>query len=103
MKEVILSHDSEALLCLVPHEVAEDLEKYCFDFAVNWVWKGPEKERFLRPFGEGLMGVCFGAEDFIDYLARHAFPDRPAGVVRGLGCYDYEIPAEFDHLPRYNF
>ena len=103
MKEVILSHDSEAVIYLVPDEVADNLEKYCWDFAANWVWHGPEKEKFLRPFEEGIMGAVFGAPDFIDYLTRHAFPDEPSSRVKGLGCYDYEIPVEYAHLPRYNF
>ena len=56
MKEVILSHDSEAKIYLVPDEVADNLDKYCWDFAANWVWHGPENAKFLREIGNGQMG-----------------------------------------------
>ena len=78
MKEVILSHDSEAMLCLVPAEVADNLDEYCLEF-------------------------MFGTAEFIDYLNRWAFPDFQSKIVRGLGCYDYEIPMEYQKLPRHNF
>lgn len=103
MKEVILSHDSEATIYLVPAEVAADLDKYCWDFAANWVWHGPENGKFLKHFGDNQLGAFFGAPDFIDYLNKLAFPDYKSKLVRGLGCYDYEIPEEYQRYPRYNF
>ena len=103
MKEVILSHDSEATIYLVPAEVAADLDKYCWDFAANWVWHGPENGKFLKHFGDNQLGAFFGAPDFIDYLNKWAFPDYKSKLVRGLGCYDYEIPEEYQRYPRYNF
>ena len=33
MKPVLLSHDSEVLLCSVPAEVAEDQAAYCLRFS----------------------------------------------------------------------
>ena len=89
MKQVILSHDSEAMLYLVPDEIADNLDRYCWDFAADWVWNGPEKERFLHKLKDGNFGVVFGAPDFIDYLNAYLFPDRPSVLLRGLGCYDY--------------
>ena len=53
MKEVILSHDSEATIYLVPDKVADNLDKYCWDFAANWVWHGPENAKFLHEIGNG--------------------------------------------------
>ena len=103
MKEVILSHDSEATIYIVPDEVADNLDKYCWDFAADWVWHGPEKNRFLHEFGNGHFGVVFGAPDFIDYLNRWAFPEQHSQLVMGLGCYDYEIPDEYKEYPKYNF
>ena len=103
MAEVILSHDSEAMLYSVPAEVAANLSKYCWDFAANWVWHGPENGKFLRSFGEGQLGAVFGAPDFIDYLNRWAFPECESKLIKGLGCYDYEIPEEYQHYPQYNF
>ena len=103
MREVILSHDSEAVLYSVPAEVAAYLEEYCWDFAANWVWHGPENGRFLKPFGQGQLGAVFGAPDFIDYLNKWAFPDRESKRVKGLGCDFCELPEEYQRFPRYNF
>ena len=103
MAEVILSHDSEAMLYLVPAEVAANLDEYCADFAANWVWHGPENGKFLRSFGEGQLGAVFGAPDFIDYLNNWAFPVCESKLIKGLGCYDYEIPPQYQSYPKYNF
>lgn len=103
MAEVILSHDSEAMLYLVPAQVASNLDKYCLDFAANWVWHGPENGKFLRSFGGSQLGAVFGAPDFIDYLNRWVFPECESKLVKGLGCYNYEIPPEYQGYPQYNF
>lgn len=103
MAEVILSHDSEAVLYAVPAEVAANLSEYCWEFAASWVWNGPENHRFLRQTPGGQYGALFGAEDFIDYLNRWAFPEYESKRIRGLGCWDYEVPEEYRHYPRYNF
>jgi len=103
MAEVILSHDSEAMLYWVPAEVAANLSDYCWDFAASWVWHGPENRKFLRQTPSGQYGVVFGAPDFIDYLNRWAFPDCESKLIKGLGCYGYEVPPEYQHYPQYNF
>lgn len=103
MTEVILSHDGEAMIYLVPAEVAADLDQYCWDFAANWVWHGPENAKFLKNFGDNQLGAVFGAPDFIEYLNKWAFPDYESKLVKGLGCFDYEIPEEYQNYPRYNF
>lgn len=102
MKEVILSHDSEAKIYLVPDEVADNLAKYCWDFAADWVWHGPENKRFLKDI-RGLTCAIFGDADFIDYLNRWAFPEQQSILIKGLGCYDYEVPEEYKDYPQYNF
>ena len=102
-KEIILSHDGEALLCRVPAEVADNLDRFCLEFADAWVWHGPENGRFLQPMDDCLVGAVFGAADFIDYLNRWAFPGEDAAILRGLGCFFDQIPAEYGDLPRYNF
>lgn len=33
---------------LLLDEVAEDLESYCLDFAVGWVWKDPNGAKLLK-------------------------------------------------------
>lgn len=103
MAEVILSRDSEAMLYLVPVKVAANLDKYCWDFAANWVWHGPENGKFLQKTRSGQYGAVFGAPDLIDYLNRWAFPECESKLIKGLGCYDYEIPPEYQSYPRYNF
>ena len=103
MSEVILSHDSEAILYAVPAEVAANLDQYCWDFAANWVWHGPENGKFLHKLPNGQYGAMFGAEDFIDYLNRWAFPESESRQIKALGCYGYELPSEYQHYPCYNF
>jgi len=103
LKEVILSHDSEAKIYIVPDEVADNLDQYCWDFAANWVWNGPENRRFLIDCGDGRLGALFGAPDFIEYLNRWVFPEQQSRLIRGLGCYNYEIPEEYKDYPMYNF
>jgi len=103
MTEVILSHDSEAKIYLVPEEVAANLYEFCGDFAANWVWHGSENAKFLHNMKNGQIGAIFGAEDFIDYLNRWVFPGKQSRLVKGLGCYAYEIPEEYKDYPKYNF
>ena len=103
MEDVLLSHDSGMMLCRVPSEVAHNLDSFCLDFASSWVWHGPENGRFLRPFGEEMVGAVFGTADFIDYLNRWIFPEERSRIIRELGCFADEPPAEYVDLPRYNF
>lgn len=102
MKEVILSHDSEATIYLVPDEVADNLDKYCWEFAADWLWKSPHAKRY-HEISSGIEIVRYGAPDFIEYLNEWVFPDQPSMLVRGLGCYSYEIPEKYRNYPRYNF
>ena len=103
MTEVILSHDSEAVLYSVPAEVAANLSEYCWNFAASWVWNGPENWKFLRQIRSSQYCAVFGAPDFIDYLNRWAFPECESKLVKGLGCYNDEIPEQYRHYPQYNF
>ena len=101
MEEVILSHDSELMLYSVPAEVAAYLDEYCMNFAANWVWHGPENKKYLHNFGDGQLGAVFGADDFIDYLNRWEFPDKPSKRIKNLGCF--ELPDEYRNHPHFNF
>lgn len=103
MAQVILSHDSEAVIYRVPAEVAANLDVFCWEFAANWVWNGPENGKYLRKISENQYGAVFGAPDFIDWLNRWEFPGQDSRAVKALGCYDDEIPREYSHLPKYNF
>ena len=104
MKEVILSHDSKALLYLVPEEVAEQLEDYCMDFACRWIWEDPRGAALLQEIN-GHPCAVYGSQDFIDYLNRWVFPERPSCLVRELDFYGYEeeFPQEYRRYPRFNF
>lgn len=102
MKEVILSHDSEAVIYSVPDVVADNLINVCQDFAINWVWHSGDNSKYLQLINNQYVAV-FGAEDFIDYLNNHLYPEHKSVEVKRLGCYDYEIPDEYKHLPRFNF
>lgn len=102
MKEVILSSDNEAKIYLVLDEVANNLEKYCLDFAKNWLWKSPHAAKY-RKESKGYTVVSYDAVDFIDYLNKWIFPMQPSILVRGLGCYHYEIPKEYTNYPQFNF
>jgi len=103
MAEVILSHDSEPVIYSVPVAVAADLERYCMEFASDWVWHGPENGKYLRKCGENQYGVVFDAPDFIDYLNKWVFPEQKSKPVRGLGCDTDKIPDEYWNYPRFNF
>lgn len=52
---------------------------------------------------EVCLGAMFDSSDFIDYLNKWAFPEQQSKEVKGLGCYDYEIPEEYKSYPKYNF
>lgn len=102
MRQVILSADGEAMLYSVPDAVAERLEEYCMDFCTRWLWQSPEAEKY-RQTVNGVTGVCYTEADFVEYLNTCLFPDRPAVLVRGLGCPFYDIPGQYRDLPRFNF
>lgn len=102
MEEVLLSADDKVKLYSVPAEVAHDLTKYCLEFANDWVWHGSESAKYLKKHKDQYV-AHFNAADFIDYLNRWVFPDRPATLVKELDCYDYELPEEYRGYPKFNF
>ena len=102
MQEVLLSADDKVKLYSVPAEVAHDLTKYCLDFATDWIWHGSESAKYLKKHKDQYVAY-FNATDFIDYLNRWVFPDRPSTLVKELDCYDYELPEEYRGYPRFNF
>lgn len=102
MREVLLSADDKVKLYSVPAEVAHDLSKYCLDFATDWIWRGSESAKFLKKHKDQYV-AHYDEADFIDYLNRWAFPERPSTLIRELDCYDYELPEEYREYPRFNF
>ena len=69
MKEVVLSADNNVKLYSVPAVVAENLGKYCWDFAAAWVWHGPESGKYLK-LHENQYVAHFNEDHFIEYLNR---------------------------------
>ena len=59
--------------------------------------------KLLHKLPNGQYGAMFGAEDFIDYLNRWAFPESESRQIKALGCCGYELPEAYQHYPRYNF
>ena len=49
---------------------------------------------------DGEVCVCYGEEDFIEYLNTYIFPDQPSIFVKNLG---FKIPKQYQHLPYFNF
>lgn len=99
MKEIILSADGESAVYLVPDTVADNLREYCFEF-VNWLEQSPDAE----PFRTGA-GVCYNETDFIEYLNKYVFPDRPSTLIKDLGWTKLgkDLPSEYKSHPYFNF
>lgn len=102
MRQVLLSHDGPVQVYLVPDEVAENLEQYCWEFSGNWIWHNPNGAKLLKEVN-GMQVAFYGAPDFIDYLNEWVFPQQPSKLVAQLDCYDDEIPEEYKDCPQYNF
>lgn len=102
MKEILISHDDKVLMYSVPDEVADNLDEYCWEFAANWIWKDPNGAKLLKEI-KGTKVAVYGAPDFIDYLNEWVFPKQKSEFIKQLDYYDYELPAEYEKYPRYNF
>lgn len=102
MKEVLLSHDSEMELYLVPDDVAEHLRQYCMEFS-TWIWESPNAAKLRVDLGNGEQGAMYGSEDFIDYLNEWVFPDQPSRLLNVLDFYPDAIPSEYQNHPCFNF
>lgn len=102
MKKVLLSHDSKVMMYSVPDEVAANLEKYCLEFSVDWIWKNPNGAKLLKEI-RGQKVAVYGATDFIEYLNEWVFPNQPSVLLEALDFYDYEVPEEYKKYPQFNF
>lgn len=98
MKKIILSHDSDSLIYSVPDIVAENLDKYCLKF-LKWLHIYKPKKYWKN----GVM--CFGSDDFIDYLNENLFPNEPSKFLVNIGWTDEgkKIPQEYKDLSYFNF
>lgn len=102
MAEVILSADDKAKVYSVPAEVAHNLQKYCLEFATDWVWHGSESAKYLKKHNNQYVAV-FNASDFIDYLNDWVFQSQSSTLLKELDYFDYELPEEYQKYPRFNF
>ena len=103
MKKVLLSHDGKMKMYLVPDDVADNLRKYCMDFAFDWIMNDPNAQKLRVTTPSGKIGYMFGAQDFIDYLNDLIFPTQKSIPVGEMDFYDYEIPNEYNDIPWFNF
>ncbi len=103
MKKVLLSHDGKMKMYLVPDDVADNLKKYCMDFAFDWILNDPNAQKLRVTTPSGEVGYMFGAQDFIDYLNDFIFPNQKSTLVSEMDFYDYEIPEEYKDIPWFNF
>ena len=99
MKKIVLSADSDSMVYLVPNEVADNLEKFCWEF-YKWLKNSPDAEKYRK--GGGL-NYC--ESDFIEYINRYVFPDEKSIFIKNLGWtkLDKDIPDEYKNCPYYNF
>ena len=100
MKQVILSANGPKTVYAVPAEVAENLRKYCIEFADHWLRNSQDAEKYR------VNGVfCFDERDFIEYLNKYLFPAEKSFVVCPLGWIENknDIPEKYRDLPRFNF
>ena len=72
MKYIIISADGDSMVCLVPDEAADHLEKYCFSICDTWLHTNPDAE----PYHMGSV-VSYDEKDFIKYLNTRVFPEQP--------------------------
>ncbi len=100
MKHVILSADEDRAVYLVPDAVADALEKYCLEFANDWLHHSPDAKRF-RIKG----GVCYSESDFIEYLNQYVFPQEKSMLIENLGCLTVggDLPEKYRGCPCFAF
>ena len=121
MKYVLLSHDFEPSVYLVPDIVADNLAKYFCEFADKWLWESPHAEEYRQKFREirrnnidingDTAGVCYGEHDFIKYLNTWVFPDNPSVFIETLtgvrGDWDLSpgrpLPEKYKNCEWFNF
>ena len=68
----IISADGDSMVCLVPDEAADHLERYCLSFCDIWLHTNPDAE----PYRMGSV-VSYDEKDFIKYLNTRVFPEQP--------------------------
>ncbi len=101
MKEIILSADSPCVIYSVPDQVADDLDRYCFEFT-KWIRNDPNGAKLLHVFN-GMEVAVYDETDFIEYLNRWLFPDQPSVQIMKTEFYPDELPEGYKDYPQYHF
>lgn len=101
MREVILSADYKAKVYSVPDEVADNLDKYCFEFT-DWMWKNPNGAHLLQVH-QGQKVAVFDETDFVVYLNKWVFPNQQSSLVKELDVYFDEVSEKYGRYPWFNF
>ncbi|MBR2987800.1 MAG: hypothetical protein IKC63_07245 [Clostridia bacterium] len=99
MKNIVISADGDRKVFSVPDAVADHLLKYCKDF-IKWLRNSPDATKY-RMRG----GLCYGEEDFIEYLNTRIFPNQRSKLVENLGWIDFSspLPEPYVDCPIFNF
>lgn len=105
LKEVIISHDSDSIVYLVPDIVADNLRKYCLYFGNEWIWQSSDAAKYRIEDEDGEVCAAYNGADFIDYLNEYAFPEEKSVFVKNLGWTDFgrNLPAKYKDHPYFNF
>lgn len=101
MKHIIISADGDRMVYSVPDAVADNLKKYCIEFADKWIRTSPHAKKY-RASG----GVCYNEADFIEYLNLWKFPNEKSVLIDNLGPIGVDetpIPAQYKNCPQFNF
>lgn len=101
MKNVILSADGDRIVYSVPDVVADNLSKFCIEFADKWLRSSPHAKKY-RANG----GVCYNEADFIAYLNQWKFPSEKSVLIDNLGPVgvgESPIPEQYQNCPMFNF
>lgn len=101
MKNIILSADGDRMVYSVPDVVADNLNKYCIEFADKWLHTSPHAKKYRTKHG-----VCYNEADFIEYLNQWKFPNEKSVLIDNLGHMGIDetpIPDQYKKCPVFNF
>jgi len=99
LKNILLCADGDLMVYAVPSEVADNLEKYCYEFCSEWLWKNPHAAKYRTD-----LGVCYNEADFIEYLNKWVFPQKQAVFIENLGkVNDKDLPRKYKDCPSFYF
>lgn len=107
MKPIILSHDGSLTVYMVPDFVADNLKKYCMEFGSDWLQNSPDAAKYYVE-ANGVFGLCYDGDAFIDYLNTCVFPGQPSySIYPPKGAEPLwnksDLPAKYRRAPEFSF